>query len=443
MKKNVYRYSLIFVLFVCFTFCITGVAAEDADVVWWGWAPGSPINDSYIQAFNQDYPDISVLWKQTQVADYDAVLKPVLAGGDYVDAFQMSAGSSNGEVKLFGSRAMDLTDAVRAELGDDYADQLKSIATRSMTVDGQLKGIGVGVVYTGNLWINQDLFDRYDVKVPANLNEWKEACEIFRANGLIGFVQGAAEESFNIDTWHAICDNVAPGMFTKANRGEVSYTDPVFVEALRLWKILFDEGIMQDGALGMMQYPDASNLFLSQKAAMIMMGSWYAVNALEDNMKAAMEAASSTDDPFTILPVSFPDIAGTGHTGLLFEDLDYATAVSVNAGDPDKAIRFALWLGASEKGQQIIADSLTLLPVLKSVSPNWDALPLVNPEKQKQVLQAYFATDVSGADNPRFAEINADLNQAMRDVLSGVASGAMTPEEGAEELAYAYEDSMF
>ena len=37
---------------------------------------------------------------------------------------------------------------------------------------------------------------------------------------------------------------------------------------------------MQDGALGIQQYPEANNLFLSGQAAMIMMGSWYTMNKI-------------------------------------------------------------------------------------------------------------------------------------------------------------------
>lgn len=441
MKKALTLFIALTLLLCTFSLGAVSASAESAEIVWWGWTPGSPTNEQYIAEFNKVYPDIKVTWKQTQIDDYDATIKPALANGEGVDAFEVSAGSANGGIAIFGGQAVDLTDALKAQLGEDYMDKVSESSIKTMTVDGQLKGLGVGTVYAGNLWINQDLFDKYGVKVPTNMDEWVEACETFKANGIIGFVQGAGQGAFNMDTWHAICDNVAPGMFTKAARGEVEYTDPVFVEALQLWKDLFDKGIMQDGALGIMQYPEANNLFMSQQAAMVMMGSWYTSNTLPGTMKAAMESASSTDEPFTMIPVNFPDIAGTGNVGSMFGDLDYATAVAAKSPNVDAATKFAVWLGASQEGQQVIADSLNLVPALKTASPNWDVVKLVNPEKQNEAVKAYLENAVSNADNPRFADINADLNQAMMDVLAGVASGTMTPEEGAEELAYAYADS--
>lgn len=443
MKKTL---ALVLTLALVATMLLAGVgraSAEDAEIVWWGWTPGSPTNEQYIAEFNKTHPDIKVIWKQTTIDDYDATLKPALAYGEGVDAFEVSAGSANGGIAVFGGQAIDLTEAVKAALGEDWQDQLSASSIATMTIDGELKGLGVGTVYAGNLWINLDLFEKYDVTIPTNMEEWKAACEKFEANGIIGFVQGAGQGAFNMDTFHAIADNVEPGTFMKACRGETEWTDPAIVRALELWKSLFDEGIMQDGALGLMQYPEANNLFMSQKAAMVMMGSWYTSNTLPETMKAAMESASSTDEPFTMIPINFPDIAGTGNVGSMFGDLDYATAVAAKSSNLEAATTFAVWLGTSLEGQQAIADSLNVVPSLKAATPNWDVVKLVNPAKQNQAVVDYLANATASGDNTRFADINADLNQAMMDVLAGVASGTMTPEQGAAELQTAYEDSTF
>lgn len=411
------------------------------EVVWWGWTPGSPVNEEYIKEFNKEYPDIKVTWKQTSIDDYNAAIRPALANSEGVDAFEVSAGSGNGGVEVFGGQAIDLTDAVKEALGDDYKDKLNEDSITTMTIDGKLKGLGVGTVYSGNLWINQDIFDKYNLKAPTNYEEWKNVCKILKENGVGGFVQGAGQGAFNIDTFHAIVDNVSPGSFTKASDGDIEWTDNSIVKSLELWKGLFDDGIMQEGALGIQQYPDANNLFMSQKYAMIMMGSWYTSNALPETMKASIEAASSTEEPFTMVPIAFPDIAGTGNTGSMFGDLDYATAVSATSENVKAATTFAVWLGTSQNGQQMIADSLNVVPSLKSATPNWDVVKLVNPEKQNDAIKAYVEQAKETTNNPRFAGINADMNQAMMDVLAGVAGGTITPKDGAAQLAAAQADS--
>ena len=408
--------------------------ATSGEIVWWGYTPGSPVNEAYIAAFNEEYPDIEVTWKQTSIDDYDAALRPALGSSAGLDVYQMSAGSANGGVAVFGGNAIDLTPAVEAALGADWRDQLSSTGVDALTVDGELKAMAAGAVFSGTVWINQDHFDEFDVEVPTDWDSWKSACETFEANGITCFVQGAAQGAFNIDTIHAIADNVEPGTFVKATRGEVPWTDPSIVEAFGLWQQLFDEGIMQPGALGQNQYPEANNEFMSQRAAMVMMGTWYSQYLIPDVMRSAMEAAGSTEDPFTMLPIDFPDIAGTGNTGSLFGDVDYGQGVSANSENVGAATTFAVWLGTSEAGQQVIADSLNLIPALTAVTPNWDDVELVNPDAQADPMKSLVERASAVTDAPRFATINADMNQALMTALAKVAAGESTPEQATEEL---------
>ena len=411
--------------------------ATSGEIVWWGYTPGSPVNEQYIAAFNEDYPDIKVTWKQTSIDDYDAAIRPALGNNTGLDVYQMSAGSANGGVAVFGGSAIDLTPAVEQALGSDWKDKLSSTGVDALTVDGQLKALAAGAVFSGTVWINQDLFDEYGLSAPTDWDSWKNVCQTFESNGVTCFVQGAGQGAFNIDTVHAIADNVSPGTFVQATRGEVPWTDASLVEAFGLWKKLFDEGIMQPGALGTMQYPEANNQFMSQKAAMVMMGTWYSQYLIPDVMRSAMEAAGSTDDPFTMLPIDFPDIAGTGNTGSLFGDVDYGQGVSANSANQGAATTFAVWLGTSEKGQQVIADSLNLIPALKSVTPNWDNVELVNADAQAEPMKSLVQRASAVTDAPRFATINADMNQALMDALAKVAAGDATPEQATAELQQA------
>ena len=184
MKKSIAA-LLALTLAATTAFSFGAMADEGADLVWWGWTPGSPVNEEYIAEFNKEYPDINVTWKQITIDDYDATLKPALANGEGVDLFECSAGSANGGISVYGPSAIDLTDAVKEALGDDYADKLSEISLNTMTVDGELKALGVGAVYAGNLWINKDLFDKYEVEIPTDMESWKQACATFEENGII------------------------------------------------------------------------------------------------------------------------------------------------------------------------------------------------------------------------------------------------------------------
>ena len=397
--------------------------ATKGDITWWGWTPDKTNADILIKAFNEEYPDIKVEFISKPIDTYDSVLGPAITSSDGPDVFNVAPGSANGGVDTFQAGAIDLRPAVEEALGSDWETKLATSGVDGLKVDDKVVGLSAGAVYSGSVWINQDIFDANGLTAPTNLDEWIDVCKALKAAGQGCFVQGAGQWAFDMDTFEAIMENVEPGAYVKASKGEMDYSDPAFVTGMEIWKKLFDEGIMQEGAIGLQQYPDANNAFMSGKYAMVMMGTWYTQYAVKDIMIASMEAAGvSNPVPFTMTPIQFPDVANTGNTGNMFGDADYGLAISAKSDQQAAATTFALWLATAEGGQQAVANTLNNIPSLKGVQPQWDDIDLVNPEAQLAALQEL--TDIAGASTqPRFASVSADLNSAFRDALIGVASG--------------------
>lgn len=416
-----------------------GAVADDStatsgDITWWGWTPDAANADKLIAAFNEEYPDIHVEFVSKPIDTYDSVLGPAITSSDGPDVFNVAPGSANGGVETFQAGAIDLGPAVEDELGADWADQLAISGVDGLSVDGKVVGLSAGAVYSGSLWINKDIFDANGLTAPTTLDEWKDVCAALDAAGQGCFVQGAGQWAFDMDTFEAIMENIDPGAYVAASQGEKPYTDPEFVQGMEIWKSLFDDGIMQEGAVGLQQYPDANNAFMSGQYAMVMMGTWYTQYTVRDSMVAAMEAAGvSNPDPFTMVPIQFPDVAGTGNVGNMFGDADYGLAVSGKSDQQAAATTFALWLTTSESGQQAVANTLNDIPSLKGVQPAWDDIDLVDPGSQLDALKEY--TDVAGSSTqPRFASVSADLNTAFRDALIGVATGTVAPQDALASL---------
>jgi ABC-type glycerol-3-phosphate transport system substrate-binding protein len=387
-----------------------------------------------IAAFNKVYPNIKVTFVSKPIDSYDSVLGPAITSSKGPDVFNVAPGSLNGGVSQFGPGAIDMTPAIEAALGSDWKSKVAPAGVDPMTVDGKLVGLQVGAVYSGSLWINQDIFDKYSLTAPTTLAEWKSVCATLKTNGVGCFVQGAAQWAFDMDTFEAIVENIAPDLYTQAAQGKAKWTDPRFVQAMGIWKSLFDEGIMQEGAAGLNQYPDANNLFLSGKYAMVMMGSWYTSNTVKETMVNGMTAAGvANPTPITILPIPFPDLAGTGSSGTMYGDADYGLAVSAKSSQQEAAKAFAVWIATSEPGQQVVANTLNLIPALKGVGAQWDQIDLVNPAKQLKPLQDYQTKAVSSISQ-RLGDVSADLNTAFRDALIGVATGQKTAEEAVQIL---------
>ncbi len=411
-----------------------GGAATTGDISWWGWTPDATNATKLIAAFNQVYPNIKVTFVSKPIDSYDSVLGPAITSSQGPDVFAVAPGSANGGVNTFAPGAVDMTPAITNALGSDWKTKVAAAGVDPMTVNGKLVGLSVGAVYSGWMWINQDIFDKYNLKAPTTLDEWKTVCSTLAAQNQGCFVQGAGQWAFDMDTFEAIADNIEPGLYIQASQGKVPWTDPRFVQAMGIWKSLFTDGIMQAGAVGLQQYPDANNAFMSGKYAMVMMGTWYTQYAVKDSMIAAMTAAGvSNPTPITITPVPFPDLAGTGKTGSMFGDADYGLAVSAKSTQQDAATTFATWLTTSQIGQQAVANTLNQIPALKGVGAQWDQISLVNPTKQQTALKAYQQA-ASAATEPRFATVSADLNTAFQDALIGVATGDKTADQALQGL---------
>lgn len=412
--------------------------ATKGSITWWGWTPDANNAEKLIAAFNEEYPDIEVEFVSKPIDSYDSVLSPAITSSDGPDVFNVAPGSANGGVDTFGPGAIDLTPAVEKALGTDWASKVSELGVSGLTVDDKLVGLSAGAVYSGNLWINQGIFDEYGLEPPTDLASWKQVCDTLEAAGEGCFVQGAGQWAFDMDTFEAIVENIEPGLYQKASLGEASYTEgdsgQKFTQAMETWKSLFDEGIMQDGAVGLQQYPDANNEFMQGKYAMIMMGSWYTQYAVKDSMVAAMEAAGVSDpEPITLVPVDFPDLAGTGNVGNMFGDADYGLAVSGRSDNQAAATTFVTWLSTSQAGQQSVANTLNNIPALHGVTPDWDQIDLVDPDAQAEVLSAY-SEQAAAATQPRFASVSSELNTAFRDALVGVAGGDVSVPDALQTL---------
>lgn len=409
-------------------------SATEGSITWWGWTPDKPLADKLIASFNEEYPDIEVEFVSKPIDSYDSVLGPAITSADGPDVFNVAPGSANGGVETFQAGAIDLAPAVEAELGADWKDKLAASGVEGLAVDDKVVGLSAGAVYSGSIWVNQDMLDEYGVTAPTTYDEWVQACRTLEAAGKGCFVQGAGQWAFDMDTFEAIMQNIEPGAYAKASVGEMDYTDPAFEQGMEIWKSLFDDGIMQEGAIGLQQYPDANNAFMSEKYAMVMMGSWYTQYTVRDAMVTAMEAAGvANPEPFTMVPIQFPDVAGTGNVGQMFGDADYGLAVSTKSDAQAAATTFAVWLTTSEAGQTAVANTLNDIPSLTGVQPEWDSIDLVAPDAQLDALKEYTAT-ASKATDPRFATVSADLNTAFRDALIGVASGDTSIDQALEGL---------
>ena len=410
-----------------------GGSATSGNLTWWGWTPTVQGAATYIKAFNKLYPNIHITFKEITIAGYDAAMRPALAvSGVGPDLFGIAPGAG---MALYATDAVNLAPAMAKTLGPDWKTKLAPIGPAGLsTAAGKLAAAPIGSTFAGNLWINQDLFTKYGLTPPTTLASWAHVCSVFKAHGVGCFVQGAGQVAFNQDTLQEISDSIQPGVWTQASKGQISWDNPTIVTALTIWKQMFTDGIMEPGALGLQQYPDANNDFLSGKYAMVMMGTWYMQYATQVGMPAAISAAGvANPKPFTMVAIPFPDVAGGTNPATMFGDADYGIAVNSKSSHQAAAITFATWLTTSTAGQQVVGNLLNDIPSLNGIQPDWSTVTLVNASVQQPNLQQLIKS-TSTSTEPRLSTISANLQQAIGVASTTVAAGSATPAQAAATL---------
>ena len=410
-------------------------SATKADLTWWGWTPDQAVAQNAITAFNKQYPDIHITFKKIQDADYAAALRPALLSSSGPDVFDLLVGGTGAAVKTYGVDATDLTPAMTKLRGANWKNGLFAAGVTDFSVNGQLKAAPIGKVASGMMWVNLDLFNKYGLKPPTTLQEWESVCKVFRSHNLGCFREGVDPAGFEQDTLHTIANSVKPGFYEQAVEGKAKWTDPAMVQTLTIWKNLQSEGILDPGALGIQQYPDVNNAFLSGQVPMVQMGTWYRQYTRTDTLKAALQGAgvSSTNKLLTMTPIPFPDVAGNGNTVAAFSDPDYGLAVNKKSKHIAAAETFATWLGGTTAGQQVIANNLDEDPVLAGVTPDYKSVPLVNAAQQTPGLD-WLSKYTSNVTEARLANISGPLDQALLDAASTVLAGKATPQQAAATL---------
>jgi raffinose/stachyose/melibiose transport system substrate-binding protein len=406
-------------------------SGEPVTITWWSWNGGPPVPGSVpgdppqlVVEFNKLHPDVQVEWKFYQYVDYLNALKLAIASGEGPDLFGLQAGALVSEYNEFTE---DLTPYAASAWGEGWQDQFYPLGFDGVAIGDKLPGMPLFNSAAGQLWYNKTILDKYDLQPPTTLEEWVSACETLNAAGETCFVQGAKDAWVNFDMYIALANEIAPGKIYEAEAGTVAWTDPDLVQAMELWGQMFSNGIMQNGALGISQYPDANEIWQKGEAAMILFGMWnnsVMTNSALDDMQAQL----GVTERFEFLPILFPDVNGDGQPGRLFGGPDVVLAMNASSEQKDAAWTFIEWATAQDGGQQLIADAVSI-PSVKGLTLNdGDIYTDAQKESLKQQL-----LDLENAGGKReFAY--PELKTALGDALQNVATGTQTAQQALEAV---------
>jgi ABC-type glycerol-3-phosphate transport system substrate-binding protein len=377
----------------------------------WNPAPGEGW-DIVLAEWAKVHPEITVEMLQVAYADHIQSLKVVVASGEGPDLYGIQTGAIMQE---FAEFTVDVAPKMAAKYGAGW--ESKFIPVYLELTKGNMDtyyGLPTGAGTAGYLWANLSYFDKYNLKVPSNYNELLAVTKAFRARGELPLITGAKDDWINLDTFINIAADINAEKIYAAIEGQTPFTDSDIVQALTIWKSLFDNGIFQDGALGINIYNDATTIFETDKLApMITNGSWV-TNGIDTF------GVGEHYDVFTI------DWNNDGRQAHVAPSVDVVVSISKESKHPDEAWEFFDWY-CMEGVKNLIDYNLSYFPVLADHVVD---LSRFSEEAQKninkiiQIAQdrAYAYRDMP---YPR-------LKQTIADQLKAVALGESTPQRGAE-----------
>ncbi|MEY8426679.1 extracellular solute-binding protein [Lachnospiraceae bacterium 46-15] len=257
--------------------------------------------------------------------------------------------------------------------GLDSAENLREVVKTANVVDGKLVAIPQEVVAYG-LFVNKDMFDKYNLELPETPEDFLECCRVFKENGIDTPI-GANRwwlENFVFAQAYADLYN---GGNTEAeiealNRGESKYSD-YMRPGFEFLQELIDCGYIDAQKAYISEAIEGEGEdFLAQKTP-IVMAYWGAANT---------ETAYGKPD-FELQVIGFPSSRGqmpvvpmTGY------------AVSVGAEHKEDALR-TLDVMVSDEALQIYAETNKVISPSKNVEV--DCIPALKPLNDKMKENVY------------------------------------------------------
>lgn len=244
---------------------------------WGGYDAKANCLDGLLDSFSKSNNGIEVINKSISGDDFLPSLKEKFASGDQPDVFGLWPGSDI-RMLISAGKVADLTELLNND--PEWKNSFDESNWSLVKQNGKIYGIPVEMTFEG-LYINKDLFKKYDVEIPKNYDELVDAVKIFRKNKITPIAFNCKPEG------SYLYQNIAMSLGGKNiehpfNNGNI---DPCYIKAMYIMKDLFNLGAFPENSQCFTMESNARDeLFLNGKAAMIVQGSWFSGKCKDKNI---------------------------------------------------------------------------------------------------------------------------------------------------------------
>ncbi len=339
-------------------------------------------------------------WKASVQADYQVGSEP-----DVIFFF------TGADAKpLIDTNSFVSVEEIRAE----YPDYGSGVSEASMSFmvaeDGNSYAIPVRGFWEG-LFVNEDLFNEYDLELPTTWENFMTAIEVFSQNDIVPVAASFADVPHYWIEHLILTMGGIEGHKADLKPGNI---DQSWVDGLNLFRELEEAGAFSVDAIATNN--DAiSQLFRDKKAAMIVDGSWFAGGIEDKDTTIAMAFPSHPDgekDPTDIVAGFSSGFYISRSAWENMDKKDAAVAFVQEMTSTESLTRFAR-VGGAPAGPIEAPTGLTNL----------------------EVTGLEFSSEAKGADMPVDSRLDKEAWNYMVSNISNIVDGTLTAEEVLERAA--------
>lgn len=352
-----------------------------------------------IREFEQANPGIKVEMQTMPSDQYQSTAQAKLSDGSVGDVFTSFPGAQFDALAKAGQFA-DLT-------GSDFLARYNSSLITAGSKDGKQLAVPYQLVYNIPIY-NVNLFEKYNLQVPRDWDEFLAVCQTLKDNGMIPIAFAGADIGPGQFMNTMVMNNEpSEDIFTKVEAGEAKLTDDWWVKTLAQIKELNDKGYFQENALGTKDAA-AGALFIQEKAAILASGSY---------QLAQNAAANPNLQQGLLAPITVPADQAK-YEGIYTST--FMLAVNSKSKHPEEAKKFIAFLSQPDVASEY-ANATGQNVTVKEVSYTSDELKVAGGWTSRKTLF-----------QPRFTISNADNQKAVTNSIQAVLGGA-SPEDAAKE----------
>ena len=220
-----------------------------------------------LSRFQNDNPGIKVENESIFGEDFLPKIKTDFASGNDPEVFGLWPGSDI-RALIKANKVADLTSYLKAD--PEWQGSFKDGMWEYTTFNNCTYGLPVEIIIEG-LFVNIDLFEKYDVKIPQTYDELKQAVTTFKKNDIIPIAFNTMAEG----TFLYQCIIAMLGEKSDVEMpGDSKYVKNCYIEAMKYIKELYSMGAFPQEAFKLTNN-ERNTLFKEKKAAMVAQGSWF------------------------------------------------------------------------------------------------------------------------------------------------------------------------